>query len=216
MCNLFQKHVRKCHCLRKCSRGWKYGSADFDKTCSRSWLFQKPSWFRSLTFSSKVTGGSHLGPPDHEKSCLWKGKFGPPWKQTNKALSVIHCMVCFCIAKGLSVHACRFGVEGSGRLGPGTSFGQIFKRKLPSKLSNFGKSYFFTALLAKIDNHIRSYLNPSIMKVNWKKIGPWNVWMLSRPILEHTITKFAFSEKQHFDTHTGLISIWSIQPFNSI
>ena len=30
-------------------------------------IFQKPSWFCSLTFSSKVTGGSHLGPPEHEK-----------------------------------------------------------------------------------------------------------------------------------------------------
>ena len=28
-------------------------------------IFQMPSWFGSLTFSSKVTGGSHLGPPDH-------------------------------------------------------------------------------------------------------------------------------------------------------
>ena len=33
-------------------------------------IFQKPSWFCSLTFSSKVTGGSHLGPPDHEKCCI--------------------------------------------------------------------------------------------------------------------------------------------------
>ena len=29
----------KCHCLRKCSRGWKCGSADFDETCSRSWPY---------------------------------------------------------------------------------------------------------------------------------------------------------------------------------
>ena len=34
------------------------------------------------------------------------------------------------------------------------------------KLSNFGRSYFFIALLAKIDTHIRSYLNPCIMKDN--------------------------------------------------
>jgi len=33
-------------------------------------IFQKRSWFCSLTFSSKVTGGSHLGPPNHEKSCF--------------------------------------------------------------------------------------------------------------------------------------------------
>ena len=33
-------------------------------------IFQKPSWFCSLTFRSKVTGGSHLGPPEHEKSCF--------------------------------------------------------------------------------------------------------------------------------------------------
>ena len=33
-------------------------------------IFQNPCWFCSLTFSSKVTGGSHSGPPDHEKSCL--------------------------------------------------------------------------------------------------------------------------------------------------
>ena len=31
-------------------------------------IFQKPKMFCSLTFSSKVTGGSHLGPPEHEKS----------------------------------------------------------------------------------------------------------------------------------------------------
>ena len=41
---------------------------------------------------------------------------------------------CVSVAKGLSIHASRFGVEGSGRVGPGTSFGQIFKRKLPSKI----------------------------------------------------------------------------------
>ena len=81
----------KFHCLRKCSRGQKSESADFDETCSRSWPYwdiPKAKLFCSLIFSSKVTGGSHLGPPDHEKSCFWKGKFGPPWKQTNKALSV--------------------------------------------------------------------------------------------------------------------------------
>ena len=33
-------------------------------------IFQKASWFCSRTFSSKVTGGSHLGPPDHEKCCF--------------------------------------------------------------------------------------------------------------------------------------------------
>ena len=33
-------------------------------------IFQKPSWFCSLAFRSKVTGGSHLGPPEHEKSCF--------------------------------------------------------------------------------------------------------------------------------------------------
>ena len=33
-------------------------------------IFQKPSWFCPLSFSSKVTGGSHLGPPEHEKSCF--------------------------------------------------------------------------------------------------------------------------------------------------
>ena len=41
---------------------------------------------------------------------------------------------CVSVAKGLSIDACRFGIEGSDRLGPGTSFGQIFKRKLPSKI----------------------------------------------------------------------------------
>ena len=78
------------------------------------------------------------------------------------------------------------------------------------KLSNFGRSYFFTASLANIDTHIRSYLNPSIMKVNWEIFGPWN-WILSKPTLQHTITKFAFCENQHFDTHTGVISIWMLQ-----
>ena len=33
-------------------------------------IFQKPSWFCSLTFSSKVTGGFHLEFPDHEESCF--------------------------------------------------------------------------------------------------------------------------------------------------
>ena len=33
-------------------------------------IFQKPSWFCSLTFCSKVTGGSHLRPPEHEKFCF--------------------------------------------------------------------------------------------------------------------------------------------------
>ena len=28
-------------------------------------IFQDPSWFCSLTFSSKVTGGFHLESPDH-------------------------------------------------------------------------------------------------------------------------------------------------------
>ena len=41
---------------------------------------------------------------------------------------------CVSVAKGLSIHACRFGIEGSRRVGPGTSFGQILKRKLPSKI----------------------------------------------------------------------------------
>ena len=38
------------------------------------------------------------------------------------------------VAKTLSIHACPFCIEGSGRVGPGTSLGQIFKRKLPSKI----------------------------------------------------------------------------------
>ena len=33
-------------------------------------IFQKPSWFCSLTFSSQVTAESHLGPPELEKSCF--------------------------------------------------------------------------------------------------------------------------------------------------
>ena len=33
---------------------------------------------------------------------------------------------CVFVAKGLSIHACRFGIEGRGRVGSGTSFGQIF------------------------------------------------------------------------------------------
>ena len=33
-------------------------------------IFQKPSWFCFLTFISKVTGGSHFGPPELEKSCF--------------------------------------------------------------------------------------------------------------------------------------------------
>ena len=33
-------------------------------------IFQKPSYFVLSFFGSKVTGGSHLGPPDHEQSCF--------------------------------------------------------------------------------------------------------------------------------------------------
>ena len=33
-------------------------------------IFQKPTWFFFLSFGSKVTGGSHLGSPDHEESCF--------------------------------------------------------------------------------------------------------------------------------------------------
>ena len=130
-----------------------------------------------------------------------------PWKQTNKALSIIHCMVCFC-CKG-SFSSCtriwhrKFWQSGAWhKVWPNKKW-ENYHPKLP----NFGRSYFFTALIAKIDTHTRSYLNPSIMKVNWEKFGPWNFWMLSR----HTITKFGFWEKQHFDTHTGLISIWMLQ-----
>ena len=32
-------NLLKCQCLRKCSRGQKCGSADFDETCSRSWPY---------------------------------------------------------------------------------------------------------------------------------------------------------------------------------
>ena len=30
---------------------------------------------------------------------------------------------------------CKFGMEGSGSVEPGTSFGQIFNKKLPSKIA---------------------------------------------------------------------------------
>ena len=60
--------------LKKCPRGWKCGSADFDEACFRSRLseiIQMPSWFCSVTFISNVlVGVSHLGPPKHEKSCF--------------------------------------------------------------------------------------------------------------------------------------------------
>ena len=36
---------------------------------------------------------------------------------------------CVFVAKGLSIHACRFGIEGPGRVGSGTSFGQSFSEK---------------------------------------------------------------------------------------
>ena len=39
------------------------------------------------------------------------------------------------VAKDLSVHVCRFGIEGSCIVGPGTSFSQIFKRKLLSPIT---------------------------------------------------------------------------------
>ena len=73
---------------------------------------------------------------------------------------------CVSVAKGLSIHACRFGIEGSGTVGLEQVLAKFLRENYHPKLSNFGRSYFFTALLAKIDTHIRSYLNPSIMKVN--------------------------------------------------
>ena len=66
----------KCHCLRKCSRGQKCGSAEFDETCPRSWPYwdiSKPSWFCSLTFSSKVTGGVLFRTSRSWKILLLKG-----------------------------------------------------------------------------------------------------------------------------------------------
>ena len=123
----------------------------------------------------------------------------------------IHCMVCFC-CKG-SFNSCMPIWHRRSRQSGGWHkfWPKFFRGNYHPKLSNFGRSYLFTALLAKIDTHIRSYLNPSIMKVNWEKFGPCNFWMLSRPILQYTITKFAFCEKQHFDTYIGLISIWMLQ-----
>ena len=49
----------------------------------------------------------------------------------------IHVLIVWCVAvvKGLSVHVCQFRIEGSGKEGPGTSFGQILKRKLPSQIT---------------------------------------------------------------------------------
>ena len=94
-------------------------------------IFQKPSWFSSLTFSSKVTGESRLGCPDHEESCFFSLDH-----YENKQINPFQKLTVWCVsvAKCLLIHSCRFGIEGSGRVGPSTSFGQIFKRKLPSKI----------------------------------------------------------------------------------
>ena len=60
------------------------------------------------------------------------------------------------------------------------------------KLPNLGSPYFLTASLPQINTYIRRYLNISKMKINREKIGPFNFWLLSRPILKVTITKFAY------------------------
>ena len=38
--------------------------------------FQKPKWFCFLPFSSRVSGGYHLTPPNHVKTCSYRSKFG--------------------------------------------------------------------------------------------------------------------------------------------
>ena len=57
------------------------------------------------------------------------GPWGGPWTPVH----VLYTSVSG--AKGLSVHVCQFGIEGSVRVWPGTSFGHIFKRKLASKIT---------------------------------------------------------------------------------
>ena len=52
------------------------------------------------------------------------------------------------------------------------------------KLRNLGSPYFLTASLPQINTYIRRYLNISKMKINREKIGPFNFWLLSRPILK--------------------------------
>ena len=96
-------------------------------------IFQKLSWLCSLTFSSKVTGGpiyvlQIIKKPTFERESLNHHE--------NKQINPFQKFTVWCVsvAKGLSILACRFGIEGSGRVGPGTSLGQIFKRKLPSKI----------------------------------------------------------------------------------
>ena len=55
----------------------------------------------------------------------------------NKQTKPFQEFIAWCVsdAKGLLVHVCRFGIEGSVRVWPGTSFGHMFKRKLASKIT---------------------------------------------------------------------------------
>ena len=78
-------------------------------------------------------------------------------------------------------------------------------RKHP-KLPTYKSLYFLPAKLAQIDTYIRRYLNVSKIKINREKIGPFNFWLLSRPIFTHINTKFAYCKKQQFHIHSNSIS----------
>ena len=99
-------------------------------------IFQKPSLFCSLTFSSNVQGGWGRGRKRRSHLGLWNME-NPSFKgvsldhHKNKQIKLIHLLIVWRVAvvKGLSVHVCQFGIEGSGREGLCTSF-----RKLPSQI----------------------------------------------------------------------------------
>ena len=51
-------------------------------------------------------------------------------------------VLCVSVAKGLSIHACRFGIEGSGRVGLAQVLAKFLRENYHPKLSNFERSYF--------------------------------------------------------------------------
>ena len=66
-------------------------------------IFQKPSWFCSLTFSSKVTEGSHLGSPDMKNPAVERVSLD---HYENKQIKPFQKFTVWCtsVAKDLSIH----------------------------------------------------------------------------------------------------------------
>ena len=118
--------LRKCHCLRKCSRGQKLWSIDLAETWHRSWVwwdnyfkshFGSLLWLLVLELQGGV-GGGHFLPFEHWKSSFPAGILKVPQDPTGKLCSQLSLTMNSTIIE-LSVHACNFVVEVLHREEPG-------------------------------------------------------------------------------------------------